>query len=274
VNEFSGSWEHRLPHSSSFNTTFVLRRSWDFQSGDDLNVVRNQTTGALIGRPFPQYDTIRDTYNPNYTWTEQRSLQFLYTRNFVGGWGMNANYSYILASSFRTRWNPTSDMLQFYGISPEDATSERTAPRNHGRVSTFVKLPLEVTFSAFYIYTGPNRSNVMTGAFALNATAPTVTLSNGRVVSDPFFNVAFPRALKNDVDMLTADDSHLVNIRLSKDLPFPGGRRLSLSGDVFNLFNVGSATGFLSADARSSNFGVRTNYVPARVGQLGLRLTF
>ncbi|MEO7271025.1 MAG: hypothetical protein ABIX28_07665, partial [Vicinamibacterales bacterium] len=87
----------------------------------------------------------------------------------------------------------------------------------------------------------------MTGNFALNGTAPTVTLSNGRVVSDPFFNVAFPRALKNDADMLTADDSHLVNIRLSKDIAFPGGRRLTLSGDVFNLFNIGAATGFLSA---------------------------
>ena len=155
VNEFSGSWEHRLPRSSSFTTTFVLRRNWDYQSGDDLNVIRDPVTGALIGRPFPQYDTIRNTYNPNYTWQEQRSLQFLFTRNFIGGWGMNANYSYIMASTFRTRWNPTSDQLQFYGISPEDVTSQRTAPRNHGRVSTFVKLPFDMTFSAFYIYTGP-----------------------------------------------------------------------------------------------------------------------
>ncbi len=274
VNEFSGSWEHRLPRSSSFTTTFVLRRNWDYQSGDDLNVARDPATGALVGRPFPQYDTIRNTYNPNYTWQEQRSLQFLYTRNFIGGWGLNANYSYIMASTFRTRWNPTSDQLQFYGISPEDVTSQRTAPRNHGRISTFVNLPFEMTFSAFYIYTGPNRSNVMTGIAALNATAPSVTLSNGRVVSDPFFNVAYPRALKNDVDMLTADDSHLVNIRLAKDVVFGGGRRLSVSGDVFNLFNVGAATGFLSADARSSNFGVPTNYVPARVGQIGVKLTF
>ena len=87
MNEFSGSWEHQLPHSSSFNTTFVWRRTWDYQSGDDLNVIRDPTTGALLGRPFPQYDTIRNTYNPNYTWQEQRSLQFLYTRNFVGRLG-------------------------------------------------------------------------------------------------------------------------------------------------------------------------------------------
>jgi hypothetical protein len=273
VNEFSGSWEHPLAHSSSFNTTFVLRRAWDYQSGDDLNVIRDPTTGALLGRPFPQYDTIRNTYNPNYTWTEQRSLQFLFTRNFVGGWGMNANYSFILSDSFRTRWNPTSDTLQFYGITPQDYTENLTTPRNHARVSSFVRLPFDTTFSVFYIYTGPNRLNVITGKAALGAAAPSVTLSNGRVVSDPFFNVTYPVALKLDANMLTADDSHLVNIRLAKEVGF-GSRRLTVSGDIFNLLNVSSATGFLSADIRSSNFGVRTNYVPARVGQFGLRFTF
>jgi hypothetical protein len=186
---------------------------------------------------------------------------------------MNANYSFILADTFRTRWNPTSDTLQFYGITPQDYTENLTSPRNHARVSTFVRLPFDTTFSAFYIYTGANRLNVITGKAALGAAAPTVTLSNGRVVSDPFFNVTYPVALKLDANMLTADDSHLVNIRLAKELAF-GGRRLTVSGDIFNLFNVSSATGFLSADIRSSNFGVRTNYVPARVGQFGLRFTF
>src|SRR5262249_12639270 len=247
VNEFSGSWEHRLPHSSSFSTTFLLRRMWDYQSGDDQNVIPNPTTGALGGRPYPQYDTIRNTYNPNYTWQQNRSVQLLYTRNFVGKWGMNANYSYIMAQTFRTRWNPTSDTLQFYGIAPADVTSSRTAPRNHARISTFVRLPFDSTFSAFYLYTGANRSNVMTGNFPLNATAPTVTLSNGRVVSDPFFNIAYPRARKNDVDMLTADDSHIVNIRIEKAFRFAGARKVALSADVFNLFNVAASTGFLSA---------------------------
>jgi hypothetical protein len=45
----------------------------------------------------------------------------------------------------------------------------------------------------------------LTGSFALNARRrPRSCLSNGRVVSDPFFNVAYPRALKHDADMLTA----------------------------------------------------------------------
>jgi len=275
VNEFSGSWEHPLPRASSMGATFLWRRNWDYQSGDDVNVTRDLKTGALLGRPFPQYDAIRNTYNPNYTWQQNRSLQLLFTRNFVGNWGVNANYSYIFQGTFRTRWNPTSTTdLQFYGISPDDVASTLTQPRNHARLSTFFKLPFDTTFSVFYLYTGPNRSNVMTGPFPLNATVPTVTLSNGRVVSDPFFNIPYPRARKNDADMLTAQDSHIVNLRIQKDLAMGFGRKLGLSADVFNLFNVGAYTSFLSADARSSNFGLPTNYVPARVGQVGLRLTF
>jgi len=129
-----------------------------------------------------------------------------------------------------------------------------------------VKLPFETTFSAFYIYTGANRFDVLTGNFALNATAPTVTLSNGRVVSDTtFFNVAYPLARRYDVNMLTADDSHLLNIRLSKDLTLPGGRKVALSGDIFNLFNVGAATSVLSADSRSSNFRRADQFTSPRV---------
>jgi len=115
---------------------------------------------------------------------------------------------------------------------------------------------------------------VMTGDFPLNATAPRVVLSNGRGVADPFFNIAYPQARRNDVNMLEADDAHLVNLRIQKSIPLPGGRKVELSGDVFNLFNNDAATDFLNKDIRSSLYGQPTNYVPARVGQLGLRVTF
>jgi hypothetical protein len=274
MNEFSGGWEHRLPHTSSISTTFVWRRMWDYQSGDDFNVTRNPKTGALVDRPFPDYDAVINTYNPNYTWAQLRSVQLLYTKNFAGNWGVNGSYSYILSSTIRTRWNPTRDTLQFYGISPDDVLSQRTSPRHHARFSGFVKIPYDVTLSMFYSYSQGGRSNVMTGDFPLNTTAPRVVLSNGRSVADPFFNVAYPLARKNDVNMLKADDAHLVNLRVQKSLRLPGGLKVDLSGDVFNLFNVAAATGFLSADVRSSLFAQPTNYVPARVGQIGIRMTF
>ncbi len=274
VNEFSGSWEHRLPHTSSISTTFLWRRNWDYQNGDDLNVIRNATTGALVDRPFPDYDSVINTYNPNYTWQQNRSLQLLYTKAFADRWGVNANYSYIVSSTIRTRWNPTRDTLQFYGITPDDVFSQRMSPRHHARFSGFVRVPYDVTLSLFYSFSQGGRSNVMTGDFPLNQTAPRVILSNGRSVADPFFNVAYPIARKNDVTMLKADDAHLVNLRVQKSVPLPGGKKVDLSGDVFNLFNNAAATGFLATDFRSSLFAQPTNYVAARVAQLGVRMTF
>jgi hypothetical protein len=187
---------------------------------------------------------------------------------------VNANYSYIMSSTMRTRWNATRDQLQFYGISPDDVLSQRTSPRHHARFSGFVKVPYDVTFSLFYSYSQGGRFNVMTGDFPLNATAPRVVLSNGRSVADPFFNVAYPQARKNDVNMLKADDAHQVNLRLQKSLMLPHGNKVEFSADVFNVFNTAAATNFLSADIRSSLYGQPTTYVPARVGQLGVRMTF
>src|ERR1051326_6069126 len=273
-NEFSAAWEHQLPRTSSISTVFVWRRFWDYQSGDDYNVIRNPTTGALVDRPFPDYDSVINTYNPNYTWQQQKSTQLPYTKAFAGKWGVNANYSYIFSGTYRTRWNPTRDELQFYGISPADVTSERTSPRHHARFSGYVNLPYQTTVSLFNSYSQGGRSNVMTGDFPLSATAPRVILSNGRSVSDPFFNVSYPLARQNDVNMLKSDDAHLVNLRVQKRAPLPQRRQVELSGDVFNLFNNAAATGFLSADIRSSNFGIPTNYVAARVAQIGVRTTF
>jgi carboxypeptidase family protein/TonB-dependent receptor-like protein len=275
VNEFSGSWEHKLPHTSSISTTFLWRRNWDYQSGDDYNVIRDPKTGLLVDRPFPDYDAVINTYNPNYTWQQNRSLQLLYTKSFAGNWGVNANYSYIVSTTIRTRWNPTRDELQFYGITPDDVFSQRASPRHHARFSGFVKLPAEVTLSLFYSYSQGSRFNIMTGDFPLNATAPRVVLSNGRAVSDTqFFNVAYPLARKNDVDMLKGDDAHLVNLRVQKSVPLPRGHKVELSADVFNVFNNAAATDFLSKDIRSSLYAQPTNYVPARVAQLGIRTTF
>jgi Carboxypeptidase regulatory-like domain len=274
VNEFSAGWEHSLPATSSLGVTFLWRRNWDYQSGDDQNITRDPVTGALLGRPFPDFDAVRNTYNPNYTWQQNRSIQFLYTKNFTGGWGVNSSYWYMLSSRDRTRWNPTSDTLQFLGFSPEDDHTDWSNPRHHARLSTFVRLPWTTMFSVFYTYSQGRRFDITTGDFPLNATAPRIVLSNGRAISDPFFNPAYPRARRRDVDMLSSDGSHLVNLRLQKTVTLSGSMKIELSGDVFNLFNSDASIGFLSTDDRAANFGVRDSFVPARVGQIGARFTF
>jgi hypothetical protein len=274
TNEFSAGWEKQLPNSSSAGVTFLLKRTFDFQGADDENIVRDPATGAFLGRPFPDYDAVLRTYAPNYSYQQFRSVQFLYTKNFAQGWGINANYWYAFHQSIVQAFNPTRDVLQYNGYTVDDLTTNWASPRHQARVSSFVRLPFDLMLSGFYSFTQGTRSDITTGAFPLNATAPRITLSNGRSVADPFYNPVLYQAGKRNVNMLAADSVHLVNIRVQKSIRFGAVQRLDLSADVFNLFNSDAAFGFLSSDLRSANFGVRTSFVQPRVAQLGLRFVF
>jgi hypothetical protein len=277
-NEFSVSWEKSLPRASSFNATFVLKRTWDFQGSDDMNIVRNSTTGALVDRPFPGFDAVLRTYAPNYTFQQFRSLQLLYTKNFGQRWGMNANYWYGMHQTIQLAFNPTRDILQFLGFTTDDSTNDWVTPRHQARASSFVRLPYGFQLSGLYTFTAGPRTDVLTGTVPLNSTAPTIVLGNGRSVSDPFWTGvatnAFPRAGRRGADLLVADNVHLINLRIQKSFDFGVHRKVELSADAFNLFNSDAAFGFLSADERSSNFGVKTNFVQPRVGQVGVRVVF
>jgi len=274
TNEFSAGWEKRLPRASSVNVTFLLKRTWDFQGSDDSNIIRDPATGALLDRPFPDFDSVLRTYAPNYSFQQFRSIQTLYTKNFAQRWGMNASYWYGFHQSIFLRFNPTRDQLQYLGFSESDLTNNWVTPRHQSRVSAFVQLPYDVMLSGFYTLTQGPHSDVLIGDAALGATAPRITLSNGRSVADPFFNTAYPRARKRNVDMLAADTVQLFNLRVQKSFALAPGRRLEFTADAFNLFNTDAAFGFLSADARSANFGVKTNYAQPRTGQLGVRFVF
>lgn len=277
-NEFSVSWEKNLPRASSFNATFVLKRTWDFQGSDDMNVIRNPTTGAFLGRPFPAFDAVLRTYAPNYTFQQFRSLQLLYTKNFGPRWGMNANYWYGMHQTIQREFNATRDILPFLGFTIDDATNNWVTPRHQARASSYVRLPYGLQLSGLYTFTAGPHSDILTGLVPLNSTAPTIVLSNGRSVSDPFWTGvagnAFPRAGRRGADMLVADNVHLVNLRIQKSFDLGPARKVEVSGDTFNLFNSDAAFGFLSADARSANFGVKTNFVQPRVGQVGVRFVF
>lgn len=272
--EFSLGWEKKLPSASSLSVTFLVKLSYDGQSNQDKNVTRDPNTGALVGRMWPAYDAINETGSWNAIIQDLRSIQFLYTKDFAGKWGINASYWYQVYCRCWTDFNPTSDTLQFLGFKPSDLSDKWILPRQNARLSSFVRLPGEVMVSGLYNYNQGQRFDVMTGDYPLNALAPRVILSNGRSVADPYFNPQYPQARTRGVNMIRADAVNQINARIEKSLRFPQGRRVELSFDVFNLFNSGAALNFLSADIRATNFGVPTQTVQARVSQIGLRFVF
>jgi outer membrane receptor for Fe3+-dicitrate len=105
---------------------------------------------------------------------------------------------------------------------------------------------------------------------------PTVTLSNGRVVSNP---LATPNrfAFETRADgQYQLDGMHVWNVRISKEFPFEGGRRLTLDFDLFNIPNMGRYQAFLSGANHqwSPAFGKGREPQIPRTAQIGVRFTF
>ena len=70
---------------------------------------------------------------------------------------------------------------------------------------------------------------------------------------------------------------HKVDLRLQKEFRFPGRARLTLTGEVFNLFNHDNYGSFVTI-INNASFGqprqsLGNAYVP-RSGQLGFRFAF
>jgi outer membrane receptor protein involved in Fe transport len=65
---------------------------------------------------------------------------------------------------------------------------------------------------------------------------------------------------------------HVVNFKAMKPIQLGGSRRLSLSFDVFNLFNVNTATTVRYVS--SSTYGAISAILPPRVARVGVEFTF
>ena len=111
---------------------------------------------------------------------------------------------------------------------------------------------------------------------------PTVTLSNGRVVSNPLATTI--RFAHGDRGEGQIEGPAIVswNARAGRDFKF-GSRRIEVAFDVFNITNRGAVQSFLGGGNQtySPNFAKRpdgtfigSSVQPPRSGQLTLRFVF
>ena len=107
------------------------------------------------------------------------------------------------------------------------------------RLGAVVRGPWELAFAANYIF----QSGLWSGPIFTRLAAPdprfgpaTVTLSNGRVVSNPLATtIRFANATRGD-GQFTLAPIHIVNVRIAKDVRI-GRNRITAALDVFNVTN-------------------------------------
>ncbi len=251
--EVTVSFERDLGWNLAFDTTFIYRKiNTSYQ--EDVNAIL--ADGKFVGRKFPNFDTIwqRTWYGgSDRRWEfDYKGLQFNIKRNFTGTWGLIANYSRMWRNYHKLVFDPT-DPAQYVYSSPGDLDMKNFGIRWSFKVSFFYRLPWDVLFATFINGYSGIWMNDLTGDYAWDATAPLVTLSNGRRVSDIVWQAknSYFAGKKWGAQGRYTDDVWSVNFRIAKSVRI-NKFRVELACDFYNAFNWDSYSFFETLDVRRS----------------------
>jgi len=122
-----------------------------------------------------------------------------------------------------------------------------------GKIMGSYRAPYDVTVSSIYNFlAGIPRQRTYTFRNVPNATSVTMPLEALGAQRDPA--------------------QHVVNVRAMKPIQLGGAKKLALSFEIFNLFNVNTATTVRYVS--SSTYGAISAILPPRVARIGAEFTF
>jgi hypothetical protein len=281
--EFVFSFERELFWNLVFESTFIYRITYPSNS-EEVNAVFKD--GAFVDRRFPDFDTIQmKTWygGDDRRWKfDYKGLQINIKRNFSGKWGFMANYSWMWRNYSRVKFD-TYDPVQFIYSQPGDMSWTNYGIRWAFHLSAFYRLPWDILLSTYVSGQSGIYVQDETGDYAWDATAPLVTLSNGRRVSDILWQAknAYYVGKKWGANGRNTDDVWTVNARMSKG--FTVGRyRLELSLDFYNIFNWCGYSSFGNVDVRRdyvdgsgiNQYRLKTSPQSPRAAQLTVKFEF
>lgn len=269
------SYEKEVFWDMAFEATFIYRKIHTSYQ-EDINAVFEN--GAFVDYRFPDYSTIwqRTFYHGDDRRTsfDFKGLQFNIKRNFTGKWGMMANYSFHWRNYRKLAFDPT-DADQFVYANPSDLDMENYGVRWSFHASAFYRLPWDIMVSTYVNGQSGIFMSDRTGDYDVTASAPRVTISNGRGVSDLVWGAknSYYVGKKWGTQGRYTDNLWSVNFRLSKAVQF-GRVRVEAMVDVYNLFNWAAYTSFDSVDIRSDYYNDKTSPQEPRAAQLSLKIGF
>jgi hypothetical protein len=302
INQVTG-FEIDLTHFNQYRDTRTI----------DPNLFYNPATGynqnpaavnGLANRPNRAYTQI--AYFVSTGHRDQTQLSMALNRRFKNNFQSGATYTYMVSmhDDGNIGYTAPGQNNQFDYLDGEYATST-DFQKNTLRLYGLYRFPLGISASLSYFYGSGNRfaANIAAqvygkpGTNRLNLTAAgtptnpivipaTATLANGDVI-DIASRFHGPSTI-NSGDTIPRNalqglPLHKVDLRLTKDIKIAGNTKISLIGEVYNLFNhhnYGSYNTALSATAAGTTalFGqpqqnTGNAYVP-RQAQFAFRLGF
>ena len=295
VDEFAFGYRRQLPGQLAFDIGYMHRAYRDRTALVEQNAIYD-------GNIFRGYrnEALNDIFlltSNEWNWPVYQAIELIvtkrtsrfqilgsYTRAFshmAGTWQPNDPASFIQPGAFEN--NRGLDPNDNRSASVNNAYSAGTSGfewLNHiARASVVYRAPWDFQVATNYSiqrgrWSGPilNRIAAADPQFG----TPTVTLSNGRVVSNPLATTIRFENENRGAGQFQLDALHMLNLRVGRRFDFGAGRALMVDLDIFNLPNRGGFQGWLAGANQiySANYGRGAEVQPPRTYQLGLRFLF
>lgn len=274
--ELTVGHERRLPWNLAVDATYIWR-SINISESSDANVVFNPD--ATFARIDPRFDRVDMRQflagDDRYRTFRFQSLQLSLRRNFTRRIGLMASYSRYWTKEDVVRFDPT-ETFQFAYNNPDDLDRTNYGPDWNYKFSSFYMFPRGFSLALFFNATAGVWTNDLTGDYQWNASAPRVTLPNGRRVADIIWQARNSYYVDRQYGVAGryTDDIYNMNVRLHKEFPVGGRYRVEAAIDFFNVFNSAGYTNFETADVRNPRYGNKINPQRPRATQLNFRFVF
>ncbi|MBI1872260.1 MAG: TonB-dependent receptor [Acidobacteria bacterium] len=299
VDEMLVGYRRQLPGQMTFDVSWISReyrhrpalvevngiydggvfRGYQDVSQNEINLVTDNEWNSFVYRGL-EFDVTKRT--------DRLQLIANYTRarqHVAGTWQPNDPASFIQPEAF-----PNNRGLGTIRGNVTNSLSGTADTRNpmwedhQARFGAVYFAPWSLVVATnFSVQSGPYSGPVVTRIAAADPRfgPSTVTLSNGRVVSNPLATtIRFAGKDRGD-KQIKAPYLNVINLRVGRNFGF-GSRRLETAFDVFNLLNAGTDQQFFDGGNQlySSNYAIRddkffgVNRQPPRQGQFTVRFTF
>jgi hypothetical protein len=297
ADEWAAGYRRQLPGQASVDVGFINREYRDRTATVEQNGIYNGS--VFVGYANPALNQIYLLTNNQWNWPVYRAFEVVATKqgprfqavasythvwpHLAGTWQPKDNAAFIQPSAFPLDRGLGSNDNR--SASPVNGLDTTTTPgsiewtENILRASAVYRAPWSFTLSSSYTlqkgrWSGPILTRIAAADPQFGAS--TVTLSNGRVVSNPLattLRFAFPT--RSD-GQFVLPGLHYLNIRIGREFRIDSVRRFAVNVDLFNIPNLGSYQGFLSGANQlfSTNYGRGGEVQPPRSTQLELRFWF
>jgi hypothetical protein len=270
------SYTRQLPMKLVFDAGYVDNRFKQPIGQLDTNIIYENN--QFKGYKDVTQNSLLTTTNLTNSYLRYQSLQFSLIRNIGGRYSIFTNYTWQRQKEIG---DFKYDDVNGY-LNPRDWFDTDKVSRPHiFRVNGNIYLPWRFTVAAIFslqsgVYGGPLTKTLAANDPEVSAHGPaTLTLSNGRVVSNPLFTqtrLVGPRSQ----GQLQSPYVPRLNLRLGKEFRFKERHVLEGAVDLFNITNNGAPLFFRNGTNTSiSTFGqFLSNTQTPRGAQLTVRYRF